>query len=176
MVLGAVSLAVALAAQAAMAAEITDPNEGGPFDIRSVHATRVGQVLEVSVSTYQTWRSVLVASSPPPLVLGELYKNRIQIIFDTNSDGVPDYVGVIVRTKHRGLRMIVEGPHSNIQAIKATRPDHYTVLVKLPDGSVANPTHKYQLAAKSVFFGGPPDHPKVVDRAPDSGWIAIPHA
>jgi hypothetical protein len=165
MVVGAASLAVFLAAQGALAAEISDPKDtGGKLDISSVDATRTGQVLEVSVTMYGTW---------PSSVLNSTGKNRIQVIFDTNSDGTPDYVGTIA-DQGGNLRMIIRGHGSTFEPINATRPDDNTVLVKVPGNSPPNPLHKYQVATKSIFF--PASGPKKVDRAPDSGWIAVPHA
>jgi hypothetical protein len=168
MVMGAVSLVVVLAAQAALATEITDPKDtGGKIDIESVDATRVGQqghILEVAVTMYGTW---------PSSVLNSSGKNRIQIIFDTNSDGIPDYVGSIADANGH-LRMIVRGHGSTFEPIKVTRPDDNTALFHIPGSSPPNPVHKYRVAAKSVFF--PNSGPKKVDRAPDHGWIAVPHA
>jgi hypothetical protein len=106
--MGAVSLAVVLAAQVAMAAEISDPQDlgaGALLDIASVHATRTGQVSDVSVSMYGTWHPIALSTSGK--LPGEKYKNRIQIIFDTNNDGVPDYIGVILFQGH--LKLIVRG-------------------------------------------------------------------
>jgi hypothetical protein len=46
--------------------------------------------------------------------------------------------------------------------------------VTVPGDSPPNPTHKYQVAAKSFF--SPATGPEKIDRAPNSGWIAVPHA
>ncbi len=167
MVVGAVSLAVVLGAQVAFATEVSDPHDtGGKLDIESVDATRVGQgghILEVAVTMYGTW---------PSSVLNSSGKNRIQIIFDTNSDGTPDYVGSIADANGH-LRMIIRGHGSQFEPIPATRPDDNTVLVHIPGASPPNPGHKYRVATKSIFF--PASGPKRVDRAPDAGWIAVPH-
>ena len=167
MVLGAVSLAVVLGAQAAFATEVSDPKDtGGKLDIESVDATRVGQqghIVEVAVTMYGTWPSSVVNSSG---------KNRIQLIFDTNSDGTPDYVGSIADANGH-LRMIVRGHGSQFEPIPVTRPDDNTALVHVPGDAPFNPVHKYQVATKSIFF--PASAPKKVDRAPDHGWIAVPH-
>jgi hypothetical protein len=120
---------------------------------------------------YGTWHPIALSTSGK--LPGEKYKNRIQIIFDTNNDGVPDYIGVILFQGH--LKMIVRGQGSTFKPIKVTRPDHKTALVEIPIGSTFNPTHRFQLATKSVVFGYE-GKPKKVDRAPDSGWIVIPHA
>ena len=168
MVVGTVSLAVVLGAQAAFATEINDPQDtGGKIDIASVDATRVGQqghILEVAVTMYATW---------PSSVLNASGKNRIQLIFDTNSDGTPDYVGTI-SDKNNHLRMIVRGHGSQFEPLAVTRPDDNTALVHIPGDAPFNPTHAYKLATKTVFF--PSSGPKKVDRAPDHGWIAIEHA
>ena len=90
---------------------------------------------------YGTWPSSVVNSSG---------KNRIQIIFDTIKDGIPDYVGSIADANGH-LRMIIRGHGSQFEPIPATRPDDNTVpctsrrLAALPDDG-------YQVATKSVFF------------------------
>ena len=47
-------------------------------------------------------------------------------------------------------------------------------LVTVPGGSPPNPAHAYQVAASATFV--PASGPKKVDRAPDHGWIDVPHA
>src|SRR4051795_8183412 len=87
-VFGAAVGLVLLVAQAALAAQIHDPKDtGGKLDIESVDATREGHALSVAVTTYGTWPSSLLAKSG---------KNRIKVLFDTNSDGAFDYTGSIV--------------------------------------------------------------------------------
>jgi hypothetical protein len=113
---------------------------------------------------YGTWPSSVVHSGG---------KNRIQIIFDTNSDGTPDYVGSIADANGH-LRMIVRGHGSQFEPLAVTRPDDNTALVHVPGDAPFNPTHAYRVATKSIFF--PSSGPKKVDRAPDTGWIAVPHA
>ena len=165
MIMGAVSLVVMLAAQAAMAAEIHDPRDtGGRLDIESVDANREGQALQVAVTTYGTWPSSLLAKSGG---------NRIKVLFDTDNDGVREYVGTIVDL-NGSLEMLIRGQGSQFEPIPVTRPDDNTALVSVPGDSPPNPVHKFQVAVKSVFQ--PASGPKKVDRAPNSGWIKVPHA
>jgi len=165
MVAGAVAVVVVLVGQAALAAEIHDPKDtGGKLDIESVDATREGHALSVAVSTYGTWPSSLLAGSG---------KNRIKVLFDTNNDGTVDYTGSIVDL-NGNLRMIIRGHGSQFEPLPVSRPDDNTAHVTVPGDSPPNPAHKYQVAAKSFFF--PATGPEKIDRAPNSGWITVPHA
>jgi hypothetical protein len=158
--------AVMVTAQVAAAAEIHDPKDtGGKLDIETVDANRNGSgALEVAVTTYGTWPSSLLAHSGG---------NRIRVLFDTDSDGVAEFIGSIVDV-HGTLEMIIRGQGSEFEPLPVTRPDDNTALVKVPSGSPPNPAHKYQVAARATFV--PASGPKKVDRAPDHGWIVVPHA
>jgi hypothetical protein len=156
---------VLLTAQVAAAAQIHDPMDtGGKLDIETVDATRTGQALQVAVTTYGTWPSSLLAHSGG---------NRIKVLFDTDNDGAAEYVGTIVAL-HGQLNMIVRGQGSEFEPLPVTRPDDNTALVKVPGGAPFNPGHKYRVAAKSRFV--PASGPTKVDRAPDHGWLVVPHA
>ena len=155
-----------LTAQAATAAtEIHDPHDvGGKLDIESVDASRNGGALEVAVTMYGTWPSSLLAHSGG---------NRIRILFDTDNDGSPEYTGTIVSV-HGHLEMNIKGQGSTFEPLNVRRPDDNTALVTVPGGSPPNPAHAYQVAASATFV--PASGPKKVDRAPDHGWIDVPHA
>lgn len=155
-----------LASQVASAAtEIHDPHDvGGKLDIESVDASRNGGALEVAVTMYGTWPSSLLAHSGG---------NRIRVLFDTDNDGAPEFTGTIV-SLHGHLEMIIRGQGSEFEPLSVNRPDDNTALVTVPGGSPPNPAHKYQVAASATFV--PASGPKKVDRAPDHGWIAVPHA
>jgi len=156
---------VMVIAQAAVAAEIHDPHDvGGKLDIETVDANRNGGALEVAITMYGTWPSSLLAHSGG---------NRIKVLFDTDNDGVSEYIGTIVSLQGN-LEMIIKGQGSEFEPLPVTRPDDNTALVKVPGGSPPNPAHKYQVATKAIFK--PASGPTKVDRAPDHGWIAVPHA
>jgi hypothetical protein len=164
-VFGVSVAAVALIAQAATAAQIHDPHDtGGKLDIESVDATRSGHELEVAVTTYDTWPSSLLAHSGG---------NRIKVLFDTDNDGTAEYTGSIVDVQGN-LEMFIRGQGSQFEPLPVTRPDDNTALVHVPGDSPPNPLHKYQVAVKSTFV--PASGPTKVDRAPNSGWIVVPHA
>jgi len=156
--------AVMVTAQVAAAAEIHDPKDvGGKLDIESVDASRNGAQLEVAVTMYGTWPNSLLAHSGG---------NRIKVLFDTNNDGAPDYTGTIF-SDHGTLEMIVRGQGSEFEPLAVTRPDDNTALVRVGSTAPFNPAHKYQVATKSIFV--PASGPTKVDRAPNQGWIAVPH-
>jgi hypothetical protein len=164
-VFGVAVAVVLLVAQAALAVQIHDPKDtGGKLDLETVNATRQGHALSVAVTTYGTWPSSLLAHSGG---------NRIKVLFDTDNDGTAEYIGSIVDLQGN-LNMIIRGQGSEFEPIPVTRPDDNTALVKVPGDFAANPVHAYQLAVKSVFV--PASGPTKVDRAPNTGWIAIPHA
>jgi hypothetical protein len=153
-----------LTAQMASATQINDPKDtGGKLDISTVNATRTGG-LEVAVSMYGTWPSTLLAHSGP---------NRIQLLFDTDNDGVAEYVGNIFDLNGH-LEMVIKGQGSTFEPLSVSRPDDNTALVTIPASSPPNPSHKYQFAVRARFQ--PASGPEKVDRAPNHGWMVIPHS
>jgi hypothetical protein len=70
----------------------TDPDDvDGKLDVRNLNATRTGDLIAVSLTTYEPWSSSILAGPP-----GEQGPNRITILYDVDLDGTADYRGRVI--------------------------------------------------------------------------------
>jgi hypothetical protein len=144
-----------------------DPDDvPGSLDIRDFSAERTGDLLSVSLSTYESWdESVLTgpaANKPGP--------NKISFLYDVDLDGVTDFRAKLVFTGG-ALSAYITGPGTAFEPVPVERPDDFTLQFVHPvDVFFADPSASdadIQMQARAVFAGE-------VDRVPDSGWLGVP--
>jgi hypothetical protein len=146
-----------------------DPDDvDGQLDIRNLNATRTGDLLAVSLTTYEPWSSnVLVGPA-----LGEQGPNRITIFYDVDLDGQADYRGRMIWGDDE-LALRLSGSGSEFEPIPIERPDNLTAqfvhpvdVFFVPSGGSSEVD--IQIRAKSLYNGQE-------DKAPDAGkWLRVP--
>jgi hypothetical protein len=145
-----------------------DPDDvEGQLDIRDLNAKRTGDLLAVSLTTYEPWSSnVLVGPAPNQAGL-----NRLVILYDVNLDGVPDYRGKIVFVGGT-LSLYITGQGQAFEPVPVERPTNMTAQyahpadVLFPSGSSKK---DIQIQARSFYNGQQ-------DKAPDDGmWLGVPY-
>jgi hypothetical protein len=146
-----------------------DPDDvDGQLDIRNLNATRTGDLLAVSLTTYEPWSSnVLVGPA-----LGEQGPNRITIFYDVDLDGQADYRGRMIWGDDE-LALRLSGSGSEFEPIPIERPDNLTAqfvhpvdVFFVPSGGSSEVD--IQIRAKSLYNGQE-------DKAPDVGkWLRVP--
>lgn len=146
----------------------TDPADvRGQLDVRNFNATRTGDLLAVSLTTYGPWNSSVLAGPG-----AEQGANRITILYDVDLDGRADYRGRIVWAGGV-LSLFVEGSGSQFEPVPVERPDNHTaqyvhpVDVFFPAAGAATDVD-IQIQARTVYEGE-------TDEAPDDGqWLGVP--
>jgi hypothetical protein len=146
-----------------------DPDDvDGQLDIRNLNATRTGDLLAVSLTTYEPWSSnVLVGPA-----LGEQGPNRITIFYDVDLDGQADYRGRMIWGDGE-LALRLSGSGSEFEPIPIERPNNLTAqfvhpvdVFFVPSGGSSEVD--IQIRAKSLYNGRE-------DRVPDAGkWLGVP--
>jgi hypothetical protein len=146
----------------------TDPDDvGGGLDIRDFTAERSGDLLSISLSTYEAWdESVLTGPAP-----NKPGPNKFSFLYDIDLDGVTDFRARLVFVGGE-LSAYISGPGTQLEPVPIERPDDFTlqfvhpvdVFFQTPD---SDSSVDIQLQARSVFAGQ-------LDRAPDSGWLGVP--
>ncbi len=145
-----------------------DPDDvDGQLDIHDLTAKRMGDLLAVSLKTYEPWSSnVLVGPAP-----NKTGPNRLVILYDVDLDGVPDYRGKIIYVGGT-LSLYITGHGQAFEPIPVERPNNVTahyvhpVDVFFPSGSSKK---DIQIQARSVYNGQQ-------DKAPDDGmWLGVPY-
>jgi hypothetical protein len=148
----------------------TDPDDvAGQLDVRNFGATRNGDLLAVSLSTYEAWNGSVLAGPGE----GKQGPNRITVEYDVDLDGVPDYRGRVIWSG-RELSLHLAGSGSAFEPVPVERPDNVTAqyvhpvdVLFITTGGSSNAS--VQVRVRTVFNGA-------VDRAPDSGWLRVPSA
>jgi hypothetical protein len=145
-----------------------DPDDvPGQLDIRNVNATRSGDLIAVSVTTYEPWSSNVLVGSPTAEG-----PNRLTIFYDADLDGSPDYRGRIIFAGGQ-LSLFVSGSGSEFEPVPVERPNSRTAqFVHLAaiffQGGGGSSDVDMQIRARSIYNGE-------ADLAPDSGhWLGVP--
>ena len=146
-----------------------DPDDvDGQLDIRNLNATRTGDLLAVSLTTYEPWSSnVLVGPGP-----NRYGPNRLTIFYDIDLDGTPDHRGRIVYSGGE-LSVYLTGEGQAFEPIPVERPNNVTAqfvhpvdVLFVPSGGSSEAD--IQIRAKSLYNGQE-------DKAPDAGrWLGVP--
>jgi hypothetical protein len=147
------------------AAPGSDPDDvSGSLDIRDFEARQQGGLIEITISTYDTWASDVLTGDP--LTPGP---NTMTVLYDVDLDGKTDYRAKIIFAGGR-LSAFISGSGSQFEPIRVRRPADFTatfthpvdIFTKLP------PNGDIRLRAQTVFGGQE-------DRAPDVGqWLGVP--
>jgi hypothetical protein len=147
----------------------SDPDDvDGQLDIRNLNATRTGDLLAVSFTTYEPW-SANVLVGPGPNRYGP---NRLTIFYDIHLDGTPDHRGKIVYSGGE-LSVYITGEGQAFEPIPVERPNNVTAqfvhpvdVLFVPSGGSSEVD--IQIRAKSLYNGQE-------DKAPDAGkWLGVP--
>ena len=164
----------------------TDPRDGGQLDLRRLRV-RQSSCLEFSVGIW-TWSAWNYTTLPKLVLLGHppVSKNRLEILFDVNNDGKPDFTGLFIR---RSALLIVDSPPANAWRESVRRypeflgvardsPSHISVLLQGHDPNQPGPLE--------YLFGGNVEGVKTLglavtsvygthhDRIPNHGWLRFP--
>jgi hypothetical protein len=132
-----------------------DPNDVDFLDVANVSAVRQGELLAVSLTTYEEW--------------DESNLERLSILYDTNLDGQANYFGEFSLPAGAPSLMIF-GENQSFEPVPVERPDDRTVQFVHPI-AVLFPSDKrseldLRIAVESTFEGK-------TDRAPDRGWMLV---
>jgi hypothetical protein len=136
-----------------------DPNDVDFLDLASVSAVRQGDLLAVSLTTYEEW--------------DETNLERLSVLYDTDLDGAANYFGHFSLAKDAPTLMI-SGENQAFEPVPVERPDDRTAQFVHPlDGLFIpagdSPAFNIRVAVESTFEGE-------TDRVPDSGWLPVPVA
>jgi hypothetical protein len=147
----------------------TDPDDvHGRLDVRNLNATRMGDLLAVSLTTYEPWSSSTLAGPGG----AEAGANRVTILYDIDLDGRADYRGRMIWAGG-ALSLFIAGSGSQFEPIPVERPDKTTAQFVHPvdvyfSAAGAATDVDIQIQARTVDDGEE-------DRAPDDAqWLGVP--
>ena len=155
--------------EAGPALPTTDPDDvDGPLDVRNFNATRTGDLIAVSLTTYESWSSSVLASASA----GKQGANRVTILYDVDLDGKADYRGRVI-SAGGSLTLFISGQGSQFEPVPVERPDstsaQYVHPVEVFFTSFFRPIKggEIQLQAQTAYQGAE-------DQAPDAGrWLRV---
>jgi hypothetical protein len=151
-----------------MAEDLNDV--GGPLDLQRASAVRTGDLLAVSVTTYEEWEDDLLTGPR----IDKQGPNRLTVLYDTDLDGRADYTGKIIFAEG-ALSLIISGEGQAFEPVRVERPDDATAgavhpadVIFLGEAGGEGETD-IQVAVESSAVG-------FKDRIPADGWILVPFA
>ena len=145
---------------------------GGPLDLEMASAVRTGDLLAVSVTTYEGWEDELLAGPR----LDKQGPNRLTVLYDINLDGRADYTGKVIFAEG-ALSLVITGAGDAFEPVPVERPDDATAQVVHPvdvffvilgESEIESETD-IQVAVESSATG-------FKDRIPADSWILVPFA
>lgn len=142
---------------------------GGPLDLELASAVRIGDLLAVSVTTYEGWDEDLLTGPR----LDKQGPNRLTILYDTDLDDRADYTGKVVFAEG-ALSLVISGQGQAFEPIPVERPDDATAQVVHPVdvfsiGAENESETDIQVAIEASAVG-------FEDRIPAEGWTLVPFA
>jgi hypothetical protein len=142
-----------------------DPDDvDGQLDIRDLNATRTGDLIAVSLKTYDPWSSNVLVGSPV-----KVGSNRLTVYYDLDLDGRADRRGRIIFAGSQ-LSVFLSGGGQQFEPVPVERPNNVTAQYVHPvDIFFVNASSDVdiQIRAESFYNGQK-------DRAPDQGWVKVP--
>ena len=155
---------IGVALVAAGATAVSDPNDvAGKLDLKSAKAVAKGQLLRLTIGTWDPWSSKVLVG------LGSLAgRNRLIVLYDVNGDHVADYTGRIVYRNGR-LSLWITGRGNQYEPVPVSRPSRTAVTYTHPvDVLFTKPSQtRLNIAVTSTYAGAR-------DRMPDApGWMAV---
>jgi hypothetical protein len=159
------ALATSTATTTAPKSAGNDPDDvDGQLDIRDLNATRTGDLIAVSLKTYDPWSSNVLVGSPV-----KVGPNRLTVYYDLDLDGRADRRGRVIFAGNK-LSVFLSGGGQQFEAVPVERPNDVTAQYVHPvDIFFVNGSSDVdiQIRAESFYNGQ-------TDRAPDHGWIKVP--
>jgi hypothetical protein len=156
--------------QSGLAEDLNDT--GGPLDLEAASAVRTGDLLAVSVTTYEAWDDAVVrgprVDRPGP--------NRLTVLYDIDVDGRADYTGKIIFAQG-ALSLVITGNGQAFEPVPVERPDDATaqfvhpvdVFFVVAGQAETESEQDIQVAVESEAVG-------FKDRIPAEGWILVAFA
>jgi hypothetical protein len=138
---------------------------GGPLDLEHVSAVRTGDLLAVSITTYERWDDDVLTGPR----FDRQGPNRMTVLYDVDLDGRTDYTGKIVFAEG-ALSLVLAGESQAFEPVPVERPDDATAqfvhpvdvfFVVLNDSEGGG---DFQIAVETEAVG-------FQDRIPAEGWL-----
>jgi hypothetical protein len=156
--------------QPGLAEDLNDT--GGPLDVEAASAVRTGDLLAVSVTTYEGWDDTVVRGPR----LDRPGPNRLTVLYDIDVDGRADYTGRIIFADG-ALSLVIAGNGQAFEPVPVERPDDATAQFVHPvdvffvaAGQAETESEQdIQVAVESEAVG-------FKDRIPAEGWILVAFA
>jgi hypothetical protein len=145
---------------------------GGPLDLEVASAVRTGDLLAVSVTTYEPWADEVLKGPR----LDRQGPNRLTVLYDIDLDGRADYTGKVIFAKG-ALSLVLAGEGQAFEPVPVERPDDATAQFIHPvdvffivagEAEIASDAD-IQVAVESRALG-------FRDRIPARGWILVAFA
>jgi hypothetical protein len=145
---------------------------GGPLDLEHASAVRTGDLLAVSVTTYEPW--------PDDLLTGPRRDRqgptRLTVLYDIDLDDRADYTGKIIFAES-ALSLVLAGEGQAFEPVPVERPDDATA-------QFIHPIDVFFVAAGEEEIPSDADIHVAVesralgfrDRIPAEGWILVAFA
>jgi hypothetical protein len=156
--------------QPGLAEDLNDT--GGPLDLEAASAVRTGDLLAVSVTTYEEWDDTVVRGPR----LDRPGPNRLTVLYDIDVDGRADYTGRIIFAEG-ALSLVITGNGQAFEPVPVERPDDATaqfvhpvdVFFVVAGQAETESEQDIQVAVESEAVG-------FKDRIPAEGWILVAFA
>jgi hypothetical protein len=136
---------------------------GGSLDLARASAVRTGDLLAVSITTYEAWEDDLLAGPR----IDKQGPSRLTVLYDTDLDGRADYTGKMIFAGG-ALSLVISGDGQAFEPVPVERPDDETAGAVHPVDIFGGETD-IQVAVESSAAG-------FKDRIPADGWILVPFA
>jgi hypothetical protein len=145
---------------------------GGPLDLEAASAVRTGDLLAVSVTTYEPWDDEVLKGPR----LDRQGPNRLTVLYDIDLDGRADYTGKVIFARG-ALSLVLAGEGQAFEPVPVERPDDATAQFIHPvdvffivagEPELESET-EIQVAVESAAVG-------FKDRIPADGWILVAFA
>lgn len=155
--------ALVLAAPAAAATVVDADDTAGSLDLRKVTAVSGASSVKVTVTTWGSWSSSVLAPAT----------NRFVVLFDSDLDGVAEYRGRIV-TSGGALVVLLSGQGNAYEPLPVQRPGGKKLSFTIPTDVMGAQGADIQVAAKTRYRNSGSCAVACKDRAPNSGWLFVP--
>jgi hypothetical protein len=143
---------------------------GGPLDLERATAVRTGDLIAVSITTYEAWEDDLLTGPR----LDKQGPNRLTVLYDTDLDDRADYTGKVIFAEG-ALSLVISGAGQAFEPVPVERPDDTIAgavhpvdvfFVASGEDEIESETD-IQVAVESSAAG-------FEDRIPAEGWLLVP--